>query len=116
MKMVILIRNDLNMRKGKMIAQGSHASDSAISNSRDIDLEEWRDYHFSKKIVVSVNSEEELLALFEKASNQRNLNMSKLIIDEGFTEFKGVKTPTAFAIGPNIDENVDKISKKLKLL
>lgn len=116
MKMVIIIRKDLQMRKGKMIAQGSHASDSAISNSREIDLEEWREEHFSKKIVVYVNSEDELISLFKDASNQNNLNVSKLIIDEGFTEFNGVKTATSFAIGPNIDEFVDKISKNLKLL
>ena len=30
MKQVIVIRKDLNMRKGKMIAQGAHASIDAI--------------------------------------------------------------------------------------
>ena len=31
-KQVIVMRKDLNMRKGKMIAQGSHASVNAILN------------------------------------------------------------------------------------
>jgi len=32
MKQVIIIRKDLNMRKGKMIAQGAHASMKATLN------------------------------------------------------------------------------------
>ena len=31
-KQVIVIRKDLNMRKGKMVAQGAHASMAAILN------------------------------------------------------------------------------------
>ena len=31
-KQVIIIRKDLNMRKGKMIAQGAHASMKVISD------------------------------------------------------------------------------------
>lgn len=36
-KQVIVIRKDLNMRKGKIIAQGSHASMGCILNFGKID-------------------------------------------------------------------------------
>lgn len=35
-KQVIVMRKDLNMRKGKMIAQGSHASMAVILDELDI--------------------------------------------------------------------------------
>ena len=38
-KQVIVMRKDLNMRKGKMIAQGAHASMKVF-----FDWGEWHDY------------------------------------------------------------------------
>lgn len=35
MKQIIAMRTDLNMRKGKMIAQGAHASMGAVLRFRD---------------------------------------------------------------------------------
>jgi PTH2 family peptidyl-tRNA hydrolase len=72
-KQVIVLRKDLNMRKGKMVAQGAHASMAAIlklavreGNRLVIPLDEriepWLLGRFTK-ICVSVNSEAELLAI-----------------------------------------------------
>ena len=72
-KQVIVLRKDLNMRKGKMVAQGAHASMRAILNGArrednvliiplDARNEPWLCGRF-KKICVSVNSEGELLKL-----------------------------------------------------
>ncbi|MFW6312038.1 MAG: peptidyl-tRNA hydrolase [Nanoarchaeota archaeon] len=36
--------------------------------------------------------------------------------DKGLTEFKGVKTKIAIAIGPAAAEKIDKITEHLKLL
>jgi peptidyl-tRNA hydrolase len=69
-KQVIVLRKDLNMRKGKMVAQGAHASMRAILNGarREGDVliipldarnEPWLCGRF-KKICVSVNSESEI--------------------------------------------------------
>lgn len=38
-----------------------------------------------------------------------------LVIDEGLTEFNGVKTATAVAIGPNKSDLIDVLTKDLKL-
>ena len=125
-KQVIVIRKDLNMRKGKMCSQASHASMGAILNfackmyegQLSINIEnpairEWLDGSFTK-ICVSVDSEQELLDIYEIAL-QKGVNV-KLIKDAGYTEFNGVSTLTCLALGPDYPENIDPITKHLKLL
>lgn len=123
-KQVIVIRKDLNMRKGKMVAQGAHASMAAILNlmRRDGDslvlpldprIEPWLSGRF-KKICVSVNSEAELLAIH--AAAQAAGMVGALIQDSGLTEFGGVPTYTACAVGPDVGERIDTITGGLPLL
>lgn len=146
-KQVIILRKDLGMRKGKMVAQGAHASLSVILSmidwhgdislweeggiSGEFDLtfsEQWSTEVYIKKqrgvcawiagrfakICCYVKSEEELVELYEKAK-EADLPCS-LITDSGFTEFNGVPTKTAVAIGPAFVEDVDKITGHLPLL
>lgn len=118
-KQVIVIRKDLNMRKGKMVAQGSHASIAfltrRVQNSEPIAeiQKEWLDGSFVK-VCVSVDSEEELLEIEEKA-----IEMSvecHVVTDNGLTEFNGVPTRTCLALGPDKSEILDQITGHLKLL
>lgn len=115
-KQVIIIRNDLNMRKGKMIVQGCHASLGACridaSKEHFDDFETWVNTG-QTKIAVSCSSETELKALYQQAKDAK-LPCS-LIKDAGRTEFKE-PTYTAVAIGPCKEEDVDKITRNLKLL
>ena len=128
-KQVIVIRKDLKMRKGKMVSQGSHASGKVFFDRGSIitndagkrvlcipltdGMEEWVENIFTK-IVVSVNSLEELIELFDLA---RKLDIPcSLIQDVGLTEFNGVPTYTAIAVGPAKNEDVDKVTKGLPLL
>lgn len=123
-KQAIILRKDLNMRKGKMVAQGAHASMAAILNlgkevndsfviPKDERIWEWLTGNF-KKITLSVNSEQELLDLYEKAKKAGLV--CSLIQDNGLTEFGGVPTYTAIAIGPDRDENINPLTQELKLL
>ena len=116
-KQVIVLRKDLNMRKGKMVAQGAHASLGAILEDHklkdDEDTTAWLEGRFVK-ICVGVNSEEELLAVYNQAL-ELGLNCS-LIEDAGFTEFDGVPTNTAVGVGPGLPEEIDKVTGGLKLL
>jgi len=125
-KQVIVVRKDLNMRKGKIAAQASHASLGAILNYQvnteqdlmmlNIDhppVKEWLNGRFTK-VCVSVDSEEELIDIYMKAMHNK-VNV-KLIKDAGLTEFGGVPTYTCLAIGPDYPENIDKITGHLKLL
>ena len=113
MKQVIILRKDLNMRKGKMVAQGSHASLRATLDNLDSqDIKDWLKDGM-KKICVSCDSENELRDLHHKAMAAK-LPCS-IILDAGHTEFKH-PTLTAVAIGPAKDDEIDKITKHLKLL
>lgn len=114
MKQVIVMRADLGMRKGKMIAQGAHASMAVVVNNFEHkNVKEWLSGKF-KKIVVRVDSKEELLILYNKVLDAGLL--VSIIEDSGLTEFKGVPTLTCLAIGPELPEDVDKLTGHLKLL
>lgn len=113
MKQVIVVRKDLKMRRGKECAQVAHASMKAtLENLNHKDVKEWLKGAFAK-IVVRVDSEEELLEIYQKALNA-NLVCS-LIQDAGRTEFHGVPTYTTVAIGPAKDDRIDQITGHLKL-
>jgi PTH2 family peptidyl-tRNA hydrolase len=128
-KQVIVMRKDLNMRKGKMVAQGAHASMKVMmekmSDARDMigprskfviftpEELEWVEGIFTK-ICVSVNSEQELLDVYNKAK-EAGLNCA-LIRDNGLTEFGGVPTLTCCAVGPNASEKIDAVTGGLPLL
>lgn len=123
-KQVIVMRTDLNMRKGKMVAQGAHASLAAVwmidvdhcaaSPVYDYDAyRSWRSGSFTK-ICVGVDSRPALLDIFDAAC-AAGLPV-KLITDSGATEFSGVATDTCLAIGPAWADEIDKITGKLRLL
>jgi PTH2 family peptidyl-tRNA hydrolase len=131
-KQVIIIRKDLNMRKGKIAAQAAHASLKAlidisvlkydnekqetywvIGGSNNSPLGKWL-FGSYKKVCLYVNSEKELEELYKKAM-LANLPCS-LIIDNGLTEFNGVHTKTAVAIGPENSGKIDLITGHLPLL
>jgi len=124
-KQVIVMRKDLGMRKGKMIAQGAHASMKVLLDAGATPDEEtyviqltepmraWLTGRFTK-ICVSVDSEVALDAIVEKA-RAANVPVA-LIVDSGATEFHGVPTKTCCAIGPAWTSDVDAITGELPLL
>lgn len=104
------------MRKGKMIAQGCHASLGAFLKIQNSEIAKQWITNGQKKIVLSVNSEKELLEI-QTQCNMKNINC-ELIIDAGHTEFNGISTITALGIGPVESSKIDPITKQdnLKLL
>ncbi len=121
-KQMIIMRKDLGMRKGKMIAQGAHASlglilDAQRNNKITEAMGLWMDpqsgYSF-KKVAVSVNSEQELLDLAHQARAKKI--PCKIITDAGVTEFNGVPTITCMALGPHWSDEIDTITGSLTLL
>lgn len=118
-----MIRKDLKMRRGKEIAQGAHASMAWISHrmrqaiaGEPLALSEvemrWILGPFAK-ICVRVDSEEELRDVHARAV-AAGLTCH-LIIDAGRTEFGGVPTPTACAVGPDLTSKVDAVTGSLTL-
>jgi len=131
-KQVIVMRTDLGMRKGKMIAQGAHASMKVFfdrgtviertNQGRPEDrlevgltpvMSEWV-RNFFTKVCVRAESEEQLLDLHRQAL-EAGLPCS-LVEDRGKTEFHGVVTPTCIAIGPADPAQIDLITGNLRLL
>jgi PTH2 family peptidyl-tRNA hydrolase len=118
------MRKDLNMRKGKMIAQGAHASlkvlldagaleDGRFALALSPSLARWLGGRFTK-VCVSVASEAALDAVVEKA---RAAGVPcALVVDAGHTEFHGVPTKTCCAVGPAWADEVDAITGDLPLL
>jgi PTH2 family peptidyl-tRNA hydrolase len=139
-KQVIVVRTDLRniqgqkIRTGKIAVQVAHASmkvfldmdrmwketsihkNNVIADLTIVGFTEamiaWMDGIFTK-ICVSVNSEAELLDIYNKAK-EAGLPCS-LIQDCGKTEFKE-PTYTCCALGPDRNEKIDIITGNLSLL
>jgi len=124
-KQVIVVRKDLNMRKGKIAAQASHASLKVFFDRMKSfffkiywirmtkEMKKWKSGAFTK-ICVSVDSEEALYDIKAKAIQAKI--PCALIVDSGKTEFNGVPTATCIALGPDESEKIDRITGNLKLL
>lgn len=124
-KQVIVMRKDLNMRKGKMVAQGAHASTAfLISKVKEL-IERPQEANFTQeelywinnsftKICVGVDSENDLLNIYNIA-RESGLRVHK-IVDNGATEFNNVPTFTCISIGPDHSELIDKVTGHLPLL
>ncbi len=123
-KQVLVLRKDLNMRKGKMVAQGAHASQMAVyPRPTDEDIARgyilvyltehntpWLRDNF-KKITCGVKDETELLALYARAQ-ELGIPCS-LVTDSGLTEFHNVPTNTAIAVGPAHEDIVNLVTGHL---
>ena len=66
------------------------------------------------KVCVRCNSEEELIAIHDKAI-ELGLEVH-LITDSGRTEFHGQPTRTCLAIGPDEASKIDQVTGHLELL
>ena len=112
LKQVILARADLKLPKGKLAAQCAHASVEAVLNSDKALVKEWRDFG-QKKVVLKVDDEKELITFFQKAKDMGFA--ASLITDAGKTVV-APGTRTCAAIGPDDEEEIDKLTGKLKMM
>lgn len=134
--MMIVMRRDLKMRKGKIAAQAGHACVDAIlaalkREERFNDLEMSRDgmtlcntdkvptplsdwfVSGCTKVCVYVDSEEELLSISAEAEKRGII--AAVITDWGLTEFHGEHTKTCIALEPLPAEVADELTGKLPL-
>ena len=113
-KMVIILRIDLKMSKGKIAVQAGHAAVSAAEEARKKHPEWWKRWiaEGQCKIAVRARKVEELLEL-EREVKKLELP-SALISDQGLTELPP-GTITCLGIGPAPSNEVDKITGELDL-
>jgi len=113
-KMVIIIRADLGLSAGKAVAQGAHAAVECARKARAHKASTVRKWlaEGQRKVVLKVQDLESLKDLKRKAE-KRKLTTA-LIIDAGLTEIPP-GTPTALAIGPAAENEIDAITGSLPL-
>ncbi|MCL1811419.1 MAG: peptidyl-tRNA hydrolase Pth2 [Methanomassiliicoccaceae archaeon] len=114
-KMVILVRNDLKMTKGKIAAQVGHAAVNCAlcikkNNPKEFDL--WM-LSGQAKVVLKVSSEEELFE-FKAIADAKDITNS-VVRDAGRTQLEP-GTYTCLGIGPAESLVLDKITGGLKML
>ncbi len=112
LKQVIVVRTDLKMGKGKLAAQVAHASIAAFLKAGFFVKKKWLGQGM-KKVVLKVESEKELLELYEKARKKKL--PCALIKDAGLTQLEPGSI-TALAIGPAEEKKIDEITGHLRLL
>ena len=118
-KQIIVMRRSypsgVKLRRGKEIAQGAHASQLATQRAAEMDTPAYREWVAGPiaKVCVYVETEEELVAVAEKA-HAAGLPYA-LITDSGRTEFHGVPTKTALGVGPAYADELDPVTGNLPL-
>ncbi|XP_030469103.1 uncharacterized protein LOC115687610 [Syzygium oleosum] len=113
-KMVLVVRNDLKMGKGKIAAQCSHATlglYKKLLRRAPKALDRW-EMCAQPKVVVKIESEEDMLALQERA---KSLKLpTHITIDAGRTQIAPNSRTVMAILGPV--EVVDDVTGGLKLL
>ncbi|CAA0814473.1 Peptidyl-tRNA hydrolase II (PTH2) family protein [Striga hermonthica] len=113
-KMVLVVRNDLKMGKGKIAAQCSHATlglYKKILNRAPKSLNRW-EMCGQVKVVVKIESEDDMLVLQERA---KSLNLpTHITVDAGRTQIAPNSRTVMAILGPA--DLVDDVTGGLKLL
>lgn len=113
--MVLVVRNDLKMGKGKIGAQCGHAAVGAyakLAKNNPALLRSWS-HSGSAKIAVKVECEGDMMEIMGKA-RARGLTTC-LIQDAGRTQI-APNSKTVLAIGPGPCHEIDIVTGHLKLL
>ena len=118
LKQVYIVRTDLEMGKGKVAAQCCHAAVKAfreIAERGDKFVEALNRWEFegSRKVVLKISSEKELVDLIQKARKKGIYATS--IRDAGMTQIPSGSL-TVGVIGPAGEKEIDEVSGHLKLL
>lgn len=113
--MVLVVRNDLKMGKGKIGAQCGHASVGAYQTGLQKFKPVMRRWENSgcAKICLKVESETDLMNL-RRGASVRGFNYY-LVHDAGRTQI-AAGSATVLAIGPALVEELDTLTGHLKLL
>lgn len=111
-KQVIIVRDDLNLSTGKLIAQCCHASLIGYRNASWIIKKRW-EREGEKKVILRARNLDELKELKEKA--QKTGVKAFFVKDAGLTEIPA-GTITCLVLGPDKEEKIDKVSGYLPLM
>lgn len=111
-KQVILIRSDLKLPKGKMAGQAAHAAVEAALKSDKKKISIWRS-EGQKKVILKIDNEDQLYRLKIQAEE---LGLTTALITDAGKTVIAPGTTTCLAIGPDLEEEIDKVAGSLKLM
>ncbi|OAG31933.1 peptidyl-tRNA hydrolase, PTH2 family [Nematocida displodere] len=111
-KAILLLRTDLEMQKGKAVAQAMHAAYAAGYHAQNTPLEkEWAKYGF-KKVALRVGSEDEMKELVSQFK-KRDIPVYP-VVDAGRTQV-APNTWTVTMVGPYYESDIDQVTGHLRL-
>lgn len=110
-KQAIVLREDLDMSTGKMIAQACHASLKAYKKAGGDKQQVWENSG-EKKIVLGAGDQK--LEDLHQRCKKKGLPAC-IVTDAGMTELEP-GTKTALGIGPEGESKIDTVTGKLKLI
>jgi len=110
-KQCIVVRKDLQMSSGKFGVQCAHASEESTALTDSETLLQWRLEGF-RKVVLSADSVADILKLEAKCIELKIPHFT--VYDFGLTELEP-NTLTCIGIGPGKNEDIDKVTKRIKL-
>ena len=114
-KMIIAVRKDVDLGKGKMAAQVAHAAVTCALKSEKEDKKTFKEWVRTgqKKIVVKIENLETLYRLKDMA--ERAGVVTSLITDAGLTQI-APGTVTCLGLGPAEEDLIDPITSNFKLM
>tara|TARA_B100000287_G_C20527920_1_gene739636 strand:+ start:333 stop:683 length:351 start_codon:yes stop_codon:yes gene_type:complete len=112
-KMAILVRSDIKMSKGKVLAQVGHSMVDATvkAYTKTTLFYKWQQ-DGEKIVVLKVPNEKTLDTIMEIAARKKVHN--GVVVDAGLTEVSP-GTKTVGYVGPDYDTKIDKLVGQLKL-
>ncbi len=113
--MVVVVRTDLGMSVGKMVAQACHAAVEASEESKRTHTKHWRRWRDTggRKVALGAESLDELRGLARRAEELGIVNV--LIEDAGHTEVPPGSV-TCLGVGPDQAMRIDMVTGDLPLL
>ena len=112
MKLVIFMRTDLNMSRGKIAVQSGHATAIAMRMATEETISAWFENN-QTKIVLAINSYEELHQVKNRALTQGL--PCYVVQDIGKTEVDP-NTITCLVVGPAETKKLSKFTEGFKTL
>lgn len=114
-KMVIAVRRDLDMGKGKIAAQVAHAAVMCALRAEKYEKKLFREWirEGQKKVVIRVDNQSALLELKRRLDIMGIMN--EIVTDAGHTQIEP-GTITCLGIGPVEEEVIEPVTGEYSLL
>ena len=108
----IIVRDDLKMSKGKIMAQIVHSTMMLFKNGDKMKIEKWQNLHGEKVVILRANKQK-IKEIQKKAIQDYGIE-SYWVIDAGRTEEEGTETVCIFE--PIKSKYIQKLTRNIKLM